>query len=591
MASDMGLARYSEKRRDWDYYTRASGLPSDQIQAIAFDAKANLYAGTQCNGIAIASPNDNYARWSKITAAETPGPKPEGEGLGSNLINGLHTVPVNGQSPMVLAFSPTGLSAISDTNHEMYTRGADWREFTPGPYDENLPPDDDRPLEDWVTALSNSGFRVWLGYRKHGIQQISWNNQGVEVRANVKEPGAAIIRAILAPPNQPPLVAAYDATSGGLLTLANAPPQNPGIVGSPAPSPAQLSSVNVHPPLPAPAPPPTPDDAKALSAPLAKITEALVPGEAYYVGDDWVTEGDWIGRYGSAYAKLCGMADGDQDYVLQPGYQVRLQVGVTHAPNAAGPVSFHDDDSSNDLRSLYDPTLGHRRDAEENDFSDNAKVYPESYNGPDLWARVTVPEGVHGLTLYFLNNDAHSSGDAKYRDYDVSIVPGYPDDNQAAAAPPIARTRVTDFWGGVYKEFFVCGPASFVVRIGRNRSFGTRLQGVFLDRASLTGAMDIPTPLPGFTNPYGAPDEPDSYQPTPLTDAAVQLWNKLDNDLGMRAVPLQLPLRMWCYRAAVAGKAPAPLLERWRWIICIWTPDDRKKFDEAIKAAFDAKDK
>jgi hypothetical protein len=134
----------------------------------------------------------------------------------------------------------------------------------------------------------------------------------------------------------------------------------------------------------------------------------------------------------------------------------------------------------------------------------------------------------------------------------------------------------------------VCGPASYVVRIGRNRSFGTRLQAVFLD--PVTGPLtDTPGQLPGFnTVPYSWPDEPDDYHPTPLTDAAVTLWSKLDDGLVLRgAIPLRMPLRIWCYRAAVTGGAPAAILEHWRWEISIWTPEDRKKFDDAMKAAYE----
>jgi hypothetical protein len=249
----------------------------------------------------------------------------------------------------------------------------------------------------------------------------------------------------------------------------------------------------------------------------------------------------------------------------------------------------HDNDTSDDQRSLYDPTLGHRRDAEDDDGSDDAKTYPESYNGPDLWVRAKVPEGVHCLSLYFLNDGAHTTGGGKYRDYDVQVLSDDSDDNKVQAGTPLARTRVTDFWGGVYKQFLVCGPASYVVRIGRNRSFATRLQGVFLDR--VTGdAPENPGQLPGFDfAPYGAPDEPDDYRPTPLTDAAVNLWRQLDDALSLRgAISLQLPFRLWCYRAAIAGQAPAAIIERWRWQISIWTAEDRKQFDDAMKAAHDA---
>jgi hypothetical protein len=390
-----------------------------------------------------------------------------------------------------------------------------------------------------------------------------------------------MIRAIEFPaPGQPPLVAAYDAVAGGLLTLDGTQPV---ISTGTAPAPAQ------PPPLPASSVTPDAAEAKVLSVPIEKYSQTLVPGEAYYLADDWRTEGDWVGRYGSGYAKLCGMAEGDQDYDLQPGYEVRLQVGPHHEENAVGPVSYHDDETSDDLRSLYDPTLGHRRDAQENDFSENTKIYPETYNGPDLWVRVKVPDGVHCVSLYFVNNDAHTNSESKYRDYDVQIVPGYPDDDKAAAATPLARTRVTDFWGGVYKQFLVCGPASYVVRIGRNRSYGTRLQGVFLDPVT-NDLTETPGQLPGFAAaPYSVPAEPEDYHPTPLTDAAVTLWNRLDDSLGLRgAIPFQMPLRIWCYRAAIAGGAPAELLERWRWQIAIWKPEDRRKFDGAMKAAFGA---
>jgi hypothetical protein len=581
MGTDMGLARYSEKRQDWDYYSRASGLPSDQVQSIAFDDNGELYAGTQCSGIAIAGPDDDYTKWRTITAPTPVPAAPAGEGLASNLINDIRTIHA-GNAEGMMAVTPHGTAVMPGGDKWMFIRGADWKDHTAGPYADS----DDSfqgtlPTEDWATALYGTGTHLWVGYRKMGVE--SRNTDGAnatDIAANVKPPGTVIIRAILALPDQPPFFACYDGTAGGLLTLANAPAYKPAATG--------IATNAAAPALPAEAPIPTVDEGKVLATPLGKLTNQLIPGEAYYLADDWRTEGDWIGRYGSGYAKLCGMAQGDQDYALEPGYEVKLQMGPHHEENAARPVSFHDDEVSKDMRSLYDPALGYRRDAEENDFSDNTKTYPESYNGPDLWVRVTVPDGVHCLSLYFYNNDAHDKSEAKYRDYDVDVLPSYADDNKVDAATPLARTRVTDFWGGVYKQFLVCGPTSYVVRIGRDRSYGTRLQGVFLDQ--VTGSLpETPIQLPGFdTAPYLPPDEPQNYKSTPLTDAAVTLWNKLDDDLALRSsVALQMPMRIWCYRAAVAGGAPAALLEKWRWTISIWTPDDRKKFDDSMKAAYD----
>jgi hypothetical protein len=589
IATDMGLARYSEKRQDWDYYTRACGLPSDQIQSIAFDGKGAFYAGTQCNGIAIAQPKDNYTKWDTLSASPPASQTPVGAGLASNLIN--QVVPAHGLA-MMAALTPFGASLTLDGEGWQFVRGNDWKR------DKSLPPPNLAgqrlpPLlaEDWITALCCEKAKVWFGYRRSGIESRAIDGDGaIILEANVPK-GSVFIRAILALPSQPVLIAAYDEAAGGLLTLANATPatsgSSPSTTGKPSAALLQPLAFSLQrSPLPAPAPPPTLDDARALSVRLGRLTQQLLPGEAWYLADDWRTEGDWIGRYGNAYIKLCGMAQGDQDYALQPGYEVTMGVGPHHEANAAGPVWYHGDDSSDDLRTLYDPVLGHRRDAEDNDFSYDTKTYPESYDGPDLWVRAKVPDGVHCLSLYFVNNDAHTRGGTKYRDYDVQLLSGADDPARVQAEPFLARTRVTDFWGGVYKQFLVCGPADYVVRIGRNRSNVTKLQGVFVDRVA-PEPVDPPARLPGFDDaPYDPPDTPTDFNPTPLADAAVNLWGQLDDALSLRgAIPLQMPLHIWCYRAAAAGQAPAAVLERFRWEISLWTPEDRKKYDDAMKAA------
>ncbi|HEX4086183.1 MAG TPA: hypothetical protein VHY22_14805 [Chthoniobacteraceae bacterium] len=589
IGTDMGVARYSEKRQDWDYYTRASGLPSDQIQAIAFGSDGKVYLGTQSDGIAVAGPGENYTRWTTVTAPEgTATPLPAvGEGLVSNCINAMMAVPAADGKSIITALTPSGVSAMpDDAGQWLYVRAEAGKGAAavlpvaglmrqPGQFNLTLPP------EDWMTAIGAEGDNVWIGYRKAGVEMRAFSSPAQpKVRANV-EKGSVIIRGILALPDEPPFFAAYDADSGGLLTLDSAPAFKPG---------ANVPAARGPAPFPAGAPIPTVADAALLSARLGKLSGEIAPGEAFYLADDWRTEGDWIGRYGSGFTKLCGIAqNGDQDYSLEPGYEVSLAVGPHHEASAAGPVWYHSNESSDDLRSPYDPLLGHRRDAEDNDVSYDTKTYPESYDGPDLWVKATVPVGVHCLSLYFLNNDAHSKNANKYRDYDIQVFSDLHDNGKVQTDIPLAHTRVTDFWGGVYKQFLICGPAHYVVRIGRDKSFVTKLQGVFLD------PVTVPPPdnsllLPGFdTVQYQAPDEPDNLQATPLTEAAVNLWKELDDDLGLRgAVDLQMPFRIWCYRAAFAGQAPPELLERWRWQISIWTPDDRKKFDTTVKAAHDA---
>jgi hypothetical protein len=137
----------------------------------------------------------------------------------------------------------------------------------------------------------------------------------------------------------------------------------------------------------------------------------------------------------------------------------------------------------------------------------------------------------------------------------------------------------------VYKQFIIRGPATYAVKIGRNRSYVTKLQGIFLDPCD--ELTDAPGSLPGFAAaPYVPPPLPVNYDPTPLAGAAMKLWAQLDDDLPVRgAVDLQMPFRIWCYRAAVAAQAPPDLLERWRWQIGVWTNADRKKYDNAMQAA------
>jgi hypothetical protein len=580
MATEMGLARYSEQRRDWDYYTRASGLPADEIECLAFDPSGKIYAGTQCDGIATATPDDDYQKWRSITAATPLPATPAGKGLASNFINTILAFSLPGLNvPVMVIGTPSGTSGMMGDKCT-FMHGADWRDHTPGPYPNAPQVIGEVPVEDWITAMALSGSDQWIGYRRSGVECFDISTHARKLLACAPAPNTIIVRSILAMPGRPPLIAAYGKTAGGLLTLDSTSTWAPVTGGPPA--------ANDY-PLPAPAALPTLDEAKAFSARIEKLTAQIAPGEAYYLADDWRTEGDWVGRYGGSFVKLCAMANGDEDYALEPGYDVSVELGPHHDPSNTAPVSYEHGNLNSGLHTLYSPELGFRRDSEANDWSYDKNVYPESYNGPDLWVRVSVPDGVHCLTLYFLNYDAHDDGGNKYRDYDLQVVQDDPDPAKVQAAAPLARARVNDFWGGLYKQFLVCGPGKFVVKIGRNRSFVTKLQGVFLDR--LTGMPpDNPGHLPGFdTVSYQIPDEPQDAMPSPLAKAADDLWDEMDLSLGMRgAIPLQMPFHLWCYRAAIAGQAPAQLLDRWRWEIGIWNDEDRKNFDAAMKAAHQA---
>ena len=79
LGTSAGLTRYSASQDEWRHYTRANGLPANQVDAIAFDAKGNIFIGTQCDGIAMSRRESGFApgnsrqrRMKKIPRSSAP---------------------------------------------------------------------------------------------------------------------------------------------------------------------------------------------------------------------------------------------------------------------------------------------------------------------------------------------------------------------------------------------------------------------------------------------------------------------------------------------------------------------------------------
>ncbi len=172
MATEAGLARYQNDR--WSYYTRAEGLPSDQASALAFSQNGTLYVGTQCDGIAIGSPANDYHTWRIVTGPRQMPNAPTGTGLPSSLINCLLVV----RDGTVYAGTTTGLAASEDEGKTWhYRRGADWKDKLAGLADPV--PSVDRPVEgdllreDYVTCLAEDTYRgLWVGHRQAGLELL-----------------------------------------------------------------------------------------------------------------------------------------------------------------------------------------------------------------------------------------------------------------------------------------------------------------------------------------------------------------------------------------------------------------------------------
>ncbi len=502
IATDCGVARYSIAKDDWDYFTRASGLPSNQIQAIAFDSKGNIFLGTQCDGIAMASAADNYKKWKTVAGPLQMPTANSGDGLPGGLINDVAVV---NDDKTILVATQNGLSVSEDGGQKWkYIRGQDWQTNVGGLYDapagvggNDEEQDDAHPqgqdnllLEDWTTCIrqDEKTKNIWIGHRKVGAEA-----RNTEMNKFVAAAGGDawhyFIKAFCFPQKGPPLIAMADFEMGGLMMPDNSKTELEPGAGPP----------KTAPPLPASAKPTDAATLAAMEKYLGAFKTELKPGDGVFLGDDWRTQGDWVGRYGNSFAMICGI-DTPGVYQGEPGYDVQVGIGP-HNKGDNAPESYVETETSNDPRILYVPSLGHRKEAEFNDLSCRG-TYPPSWEGPDLWVDTTVPAGFHCVSLYFCNNDLHEPGTGidysrKFRDYDVQLLSWADDKDAVQKSAPLAHARVTDFYGGVYKQFIVAGPGRFVIRVGRNHSFGAKLQGVFIDRVSDDGSGNI-KPLPGF---------------------------------------------------------------------------------------------
>lgn len=666
IATSDGMSRYSDKTDSWSYYSRATGLATDQINAIAFDPAGNIYCGTQESGIAIAHAAKNYADWKNVLATAYMPDRAKGAGLPSNLINDIlvaHGTSDGTGKGFIYAATDNGLAWSRDAGASwQFARGADWKDNVEGLAKKTTPvslpvSEDELLVQDWSTCLTEdrSGL-IWVGHRRKGLEARD-PRTGRTTFASADTP--------LTAEDQDYVRALLDAPGVGFLGARYGNPSNPGVfeVGQEPSVPVQTLQAQTPGPFPSVAAPLTAAQLNALGARLARLGTPLSPGDAAFLGEDWATQGDWVGRYGRGHATLAAMEGGSreqfqkltpgEDHVFEgaPGYSVRAQTGPHRKAGLEPWVTFANTQIPS---SLYDPLLGHRRQAEWIDLSNSfVSLYPWAYDGPDIWLSVQVPAGLHRASLYFHNKDGQSGTD-RFRDFRVevkdapvqapeadAVLPAFREQLEAQnaklvaarkqfgaqspqaleiqkhrralqdaltarlrgssdldkidATPTLAHTRVTDFWGGVYKQFALRGPATFYFKVRRNHSNGTTMAGVMLDpipdpKNLATAATSPGQPLPWMNGVvYDAPAIQDatSAQNPQLLAAARNLWTQLDEAAWKKGGQgVQRPLRLQALRAAIAAGASPSLVANWRWNLQLWNDDERAAWNETMKRAF-----
>ena len=568
MATSLGLARYSEARDEWSYYTRLDGLPSDQANAIAFDAEGNIYVGMQCDGLAIALAREGYKTWRPVVGPLRMPTVSRGSGLPSSMVNDVLVMRDN----TLLVATTHGVAESRDYGRSFaWYRGSNWSERVraqPGGAPAGWW---EQPgavyVEDDVACLAEGADGVlWLGYRQKGFEAVNAKT-GRRVPLLWSE-GNEFVRAIVAGTD-----GCFVGTYGGGM-LRRGVPALP-IFGATPPTPR----------LPASARPPQITDLEALAARLRSLPPGNSP--AAYLGDDWITQGDWTGRYGRQYAVLCAAVN---EPISLPGEPYAVQ--PRRGPGAVKPGVVNHIVSpwtrTDDPRALWCPNLGYRRLGEWNDHGS-----PPAADGDDVWVRITVPQGMHRVSLYFANKDGRE-GENRNRNYQVLIRPFDQDMIRSLAAPPLAQTRVGDFWGSVYKQFLLRGPGDYFVQVRRCWSLNTIVSGVFIDKLSGPATANDARPrafMGGVA--YDRPPAPELQGADSALRKADELWKageRLFTEDPASAALGTAP-RVLAYRAAQAAGAPADLLANWRWTLPLWTREDREAHNKTMLTAWEAQRK
>ncbi|MDR1925941.1 MAG: hypothetical protein LBQ66_16355 [Planctomycetaceae bacterium] len=628
MATSAGLTRF-RLSHDWEHYTREDGLLEDQASSLAFKKDGTLIVGTQCHGLAIFArdADGHYTHERNIVAPERFGqdncsPVPltsTGKGLPSNLINDIIVAQNSASQTIWIATSAGLVKADNDLKNLEYQRGRDYAAKVHGLYGgapKNFKAAPEALMkrlipEDYLTALVEDGVgQIYVGMRQNGFL-ISDPVSGRRWFGTQKESGLTdnFVTKILILDDGNFLVGTY---GGGVVkstkpfNLTIRQPQKSDDLQKPN---IVAQNEETRRDLPIEIKPPTIEDMESMRKQIVNLFRNPSPKKnAIYSGDDWKTQGDWYGRISSEFGMLCAMdAPFDHPVCFYEKYYV---VCGFMGPNHAG------DDSlrywlhwrrTEDRRSLWDSFYGFRRQAE---WDDHGEAYPMSKDGPDVWFSLDIHKrGIFEASMYFFNKDGHE-GANRMRDYVIEVYPSprpwrkvfeerplYAEiaEKQVPNTPPLVKSRVRYFWGGVHKKLILRGPASYFVKIDRNYSFNTILSAVMVKQ--IHGEPTTPVKLKKF---YGTPYMGRvPYEPLPLPASTItsdtgkriiRVWNQIENNYDYQGLLLrQSRYKIALYQAAIhnAKRAGADdndkqLAESLKWRLNQWDEKQREEYIETM---------
>lgn len=626
VATSGGVALYFPKEDSWKDLTRRDGLVADQVASLCFDKEGKLWLAYACGGVSSSSPQKGYEKWETTQAPWYWDAKqyirqpstPKGSGLPSNLCNTI----LAGEKGNVWTGTTCGLAYKQQGKNWQFVRGSNFNQKNKGVYQagtrmnsassfkELLP-------EDYISTLAKSDAGLWIGMREKGI--CLWSaEKGIHESLKLpKEKQGKQITSLLIFPN-----GGVGATSyGGGIFLARKGTgswKSPVVNRENAPFPSYPKPISQEQIM---------DRLSGKSVAPTNVPRVL------FAQEDWSTRGNWCGRYGNVYAVLCAtnapyesctytstLAFGKKKRLnqfvsmLELNYNVTGFMGMHRTPDDALRSWVHWVSANSNENVLYCPTDAVRTEAE---WDDHGEAYDQSFDGPDVWVRVVVPQGLHRLDLYFYNPNGRETNTAR-RDYLVEIRHGenafdnfegadiskqaqYKEMEKKISGlcelPVQARTRVNMFAGaGVYKSFLLQKEGTYWVRVCRNNSFNTILNGVFISKIVPAGTMNEKSwinVLPmDFCKKAPLPPDLNREQMDQSYQEFLKSWNELISrgfSTGAEASSCRDALLYEYRQSANSSPNGSGWIAFLKWELNLWSDEEQNKFDEIMIASWDAK--